>query len=179
MHRLRGRTLGLVGFGRIARAVAVRGAALGLQVVAHDPHIGDELVAEQGCRATTLDLLLAGSHIVSLHAPLTEATRGMIGERELALMPPGAILVNTSRGELVDEEALAHALHTGRLAAAGLDVFAPEPPAAANPLLSLDQVVLQPHSASFSDEALAELRALAVADALRVLRGERPEAPVP
>ena len=175
MHRLRGRRLGLVGFGRIARAVAERARGFGLEIAAHDPH------ADPAPDALALGLaeLLETSDYLSLHVPLTAATRHLIGRAELARVKPGAVLVNTGRGELVDEAALLAALEAGRLAGAGLDVYEHEPVTADNPLLRRADVVVTPHSAAFSDEALAEVRRRALADALRALDGERPKDPVP
>jgi D-3-phosphoglycerate dehydrogenase len=172
--RLRGQTLGLVGFGLIARAVTLRALALGMLVIAHDPYVAGHEFAASGASAVSFEELLDGSDVVSLHAPLTDATRRLVGPRELARMRRGAILVNTSRGELVDEQALAEAVRSGQLSAAGLDVFSVEPPPTDSPLRGLDTVVVEPHSAAFSEEALAELRERAIGDALRVLAGDEP-----
>ena len=160
-RRLSGLTLGLVGFGRIARAVGVRAQALGVRMVAYDPAVAE-------AEATSLDELLGQADIVSLHVPLTEATRGLIGRRELELLPAGAVLLNASRGGLVDEEALVAALETGRLRGAGLDVLATEPPDPAHPLLHLPQVVVTPHAAWFSEESVVDLRQRAMRKALEL-----------
>jgi D-3-phosphoglycerate dehydrogenase len=159
VRRLRELTLGLVGYGRIARAVAGRAHALGLEVVAYDPFVPE---AEE----ESVDELLRRSDIVSVHVPLTEATRDMIGERELALLRPGAIVVNTSRGGLVDEAALAAALRSGHLRGAGIDVLAEEPPAPDHPLRTAPGVVLTPHAAWYSDGAVLELRRRATEKAI-------------
>lgn len=174
MHRLRGRTLGVVGYGRIGRALAGRARALGMRVVAHDVARANADVPLLG-----LDELLACSDAVSLHAPLTPATRHLIGARELERMRPGALLVNTARGGLVDEAALARSLAEGHLAGAGLDVFETSPLPQDSPLLDLDGVVLTPHSAAFTDEALAEVRGRAIDDVVRVLAGEPARDPIP
>jgi D-3-phosphoglycerate dehydrogenase / 2-oxoglutarate reductase len=163
VRRLRGRALGLVGFGRIARAVAERARGFGLRVSAFDPNVRD-------ARAATLDELLRQADVLSLHVPLTDETRALIGRREVELLPDGAVVLNTARGELVDEEALADALATGRLRGAGLDVLAEEPPAAEHPLRSAPRVVLTPHAAWFSQTAVVELRRKAVAKAMEFAR---------
>jgi D-3-phosphoglycerate dehydrogenase len=163
VRRLRGGTLGLVGFGRIARAVAERASGFGLRVTAYDPNVLD-------AGAESLDALLEQADVLSLHVPLTEETRGLVGRRELALLPRGAIVLNTSRGGLVDEAALTEALGAGRLRGAGLDVLAHEPPAADHPLRSAPGVVLTPHAAWFSDAAVLELRSKAVEKAMELGR---------
>jgi D-3-phosphoglycerate dehydrogenase len=163
VRRLRGLTLGLVGFGRIGQAVAGRGAALGLEPLGFDP-----LVAE--AEAASLEELLRRADVLSLHVPLTDETRGLIGARELALLPEGAVVLNTSRGGLVDEAALADALAAGRLRGAGLDVLADEPPAADHPLRTAPNVVLTPHTAWYSEAAIEELRRRAIETALELAR---------
>lgn len=174
MHRLRGRTLGLVGFGHIARKVAERGRAFGVRLVAADPYVDAAAMAREGVEKASLDDLLARADIVSLHTPLTEETRRMIGAAAFARMKPGAILINTSRGGVVDQQALVDALRSGRLAGAGLDVQSPEPPAPDNPLLGMDTVVLTPHYASTTVEALQELAAKVNRQVVQLLRGEWP-----
>jgi D-3-phosphoglycerate dehydrogenase / 2-oxoglutarate reductase len=171
MFRLRGRTLGLFGYGRIARRVAEKGAALGMRVLAHDPYV-------TAARATREELF-AASDVLSIHAPLTAETRHAIGAVELAAMKSGAILVNTARGPIVDTVALAAALREGQLAGAGLDVFEEAPLPANHPLRTCETAVLTPHSAAYTEEALAEVRKRPLADALRILRGEPPKDPVP
>lgn len=172
VRRLRGRTLGLVGFGRIGRAVEARARALGLRVAVHDPWAEDLGDTE---RVEALDDLLGRADVLSLHMPLTEETRGLVGARELSLLPEGAVVLNTARGGLVDEQALADALRSGRLRGAGLDVLAEEPPAPGHPLLGMPNVVLTPHAAFYSEEAVLELRRRSVETALALLAGERPE----
>jgi phosphoglycerate dehydrogenase-like enzyme len=169
VHRLRGRRLGIVGLGRIGTAVAMRAPAFGLRVAFYDPYVAAGADKALGLdRTESLGELAAESDILTLHVPLTEETRGMVGAEELALLPSHGILVNTCRGEVVDQEALLAALAADRLAGAGLDVLAEEPavPAA---LRSHERVVLTAHSAFYSDEALAELRAKAAQAAGRVL----------
>jgi len=174
MRSLRGRTLGLVGFGRAARALAQRVVPLGLRPLAHDPLVDPETIAAGGAEPATLARVLAESDIVSLHAPMTPETRGLLGAAELAAMRPGAIVVNTARGGLVDEQALAAALREGRLAGAGLDVFGTEPPAPDNPLLALENVVVTPHAAFLSVESLIRVQREAAEEVARVLTGDRP-----
>jgi phosphoglycerate dehydrogenase-like enzyme len=180
MQRLRGATLGLLGFGRIARATATRAAAFGMELLVHDPGADDAALARAGAaRAASLYDLLERCDALSIHLPLTPQTLRLIGAGELALMKPGALLVNTSRGEIVDEAALAAALADGRLGGAGLDVFEVEPLPHDSPLIGLESAVVTPHSAAFSEQALAELRSRALADVLRVLAGDQPHDPVP
>jgi D-3-phosphoglycerate dehydrogenase len=145
-------TLGLVGFGNIARLVVDRARPFGFQIVAADPYVSAEAAEAVGVRLMPLDDVLAQSDIVSLHVFLNADTRGMIDARRLALMKRDAYLVNTSRGPVVKEKALVEALRAGRIAGAGLDVFEVEPMAADNPLLQMPNVVLTPHIASYSIE---------------------------
>ena len=149
--RLGGQTLGLVAFGAIARAVARRAAGFEMRVIAYDPHIDPAEAEALGVDLVTLPELLAESDFVSIHAPLTKATRGLIGAKELAAMKPSAYLVLTSRGGLVDEHALTIALQDNRIAGAGVDVWEKEPPDVDNPLLKLDNVVASLHTAAYSE----------------------------
>jgi len=152
LARLAGTRLGIVGFGRIGRAVAERTLALGMEVWAHDPIVPDEAIATAGARPSSLDNLLAACGAVTLHCPLNAQTEGLLGRRELGLMPDGAILVNTARAGLVDVEAVDDALVAGRLAAAAFDVWTTEPP---DELPAWPNLVLTPHAAWFSPEAEA------------------------
>ncbi len=174
VHSLRGRTLGLVAFGRIARKVAERGRAFGVRVIAADPYVDAEAMARDGVEKASLEDLLAGADIVSLHTPLTPETRGLINAAAFARMKAGAILINTSRGPVVDEPALIDALRSGRLAGAGLDVLAAEPPAPDNPLFAMENVVLTPHSSSTTVEALEDLARKVSMQIVQMLRGEWP-----
>jgi D-3-phosphoglycerate dehydrogenase len=174
LHRQRGRTLGLVGFGRIARALAAKAAPLGYRVVTTDPFVPEEAVRQAGAEPMTLEALLAEADVVSIHAPLTAESTHLIGVEELALMKPGAILVNTSRGPLVDLDALRAALAEGRLGGAGLDVLEVEPPAADDPLLHRDDVIVTPHAAFYSEESLRELQRKAVEQVIEALAGRTP-----
>ncbi|MFG1346687.1 hydroxyacid dehydrogenase [Xanthobacter autotrophicus DSM 431] len=150
-----GRTLGLVGFGAIARQAARRAVALGMRVIAHDPFLNDAdpAFAAHEARPVALDDLLAQSDAVSLHVPLTAATRGLIGAEALARMRPDAVLVNAARGGVVDEAALAAALRAGRLAGAMLDVFETEPLPGGGPLQGAPNLILTPHIAGVTVES--------------------------
>jgi D-3-phosphoglycerate dehydrogenase / 2-oxoglutarate reductase len=154
--RVRRQTLGLVGFGRIARAVAKKIGVFGVQCMTHDPYIDPAEAAGAGVEWVPFDELLRRSDAISIHAPANVETRHMFDAATFAKMKPGAILINTSRGFLVDERALVAALREGRLQAAGLDVFEREPTATDNPLLQLDNVILTPHVASYSVEGLED-----------------------
>ncbi|HEY1363249.1 MAG TPA: C-terminal binding protein [Xanthobacteraceae bacterium] len=178
IHRLAGRVLGLVGFGNIPRALAPKAQAFGLRVVAHDPYAPAQALAVAQVQSVTFDQLLATSDFVSIHAPLLPATRGMFDAGVFAKMKRGALLINTARGPLVDEAALAAALDRGQLGGAGLDVVTTEPLSAQSPLLGRDNVVLTPHTAFYSVEALEELQKKCAGDVARVLSGEPPVYPV-
>ncbi|KPI10568.1 Phosphoglycerate dehydrogenase [Actinobacteria bacterium OK074] len=173
LRRLSTLTCGVVGFGRIGRATAAKLRALGARVVISDPHPPADT---GGAAVLGLDALLAHSDVVILHAPLTDRTRHLIGARELALMPAGALLVNVSRGGLVDTGALVAALRSGHLGGAGLDVLEEEPSVPAE-LLAHPGVVITPHTAFSSDASVADLRRNAAAEVVRVLRGEPPHHP--
>jgi len=176
---LRGRVLGLVGAGRIGTEVARVMRAVGMRVLVYDPAMTAERAAAESVeRVGSLEALLSAADVVSLHAPATAETRHLINAARLAWMKPGAILVNTARGALVDEGALAEALLSGHLSAAGLDVFEREPVEAGNPLLDLENVVLTDHIASHTWAGHDRLYEMAVLQLLQVLRGEQPESPL-
>jgi D-3-phosphoglycerate dehydrogenase len=170
VRRIRGRTLGLVGYGRTGRAVGERARSFGLRLIAHDPQVswGGEAVT----MVASLPDLLREADFVSLHAPLQKETTQLINDRALALMKPDSILINTSRGGLVDTNALLRALDRGSLAGAGLDVFPEEPPTAA--LLNRPNLLLSPHSAYYSAEAIVELKQSAAQAVAVVLTGGNP-----
>lgn len=163
---LRGRTLGVVGAGRIGSAVADRCRAFGMRVIVHDPYLSADRLAELRSVVIELDQLLAEADVITLHVPLTDETRGLIGESALARMKKGAFLVNLSRGGVVDESALARALIEGRIAGAGLDVYETEPLSPESPLLSAPNLVLTPHLGASTKEAQVQV-ALEVAANLR------------
>jgi glyoxylate reductase len=176
-HDLRGGRLGIVGLGGIGSRVAVRGRAFGMDIAYHGRN-ESPYAAELDATRLDLDELLATSDVLSLHAPLTPETRHLIGARELALMKPTATLVNTSRGAVVDEVALAEALQSGQIATAGLDVYEHEPdvlPA----LLDLENVVLIPHIGSSTMETRDAMAELAARNAIAIATGTTPETPVP
>lgn len=174
MRRLDGETLGLIAYGDIARAVGEKARALGMDVLAHDPYLDEDDVAEDVTLVDDRADLLAESDAVSVHAPLTPATEGLIGPDELARMKETAFLLNTARGGIVDEDALADAIRVGEIAGAGLDVLAAEPPDDDSPLLDLDEVILTPHAAYNSAESVVELREKAARNVAAALAGEVP-----
>jgi D-3-phosphoglycerate dehydrogenase len=171
IRRLSMLTVGLVGYGRIARRIAAPLEALGARIISHDPYIepGPGLPP-----LLELDALLAKADIVSLHLPLTDETRGLIDAEAVAKMKPGAILVNTSRGPLVDVDALMAALVEGRLAGAGLDVFDLEPLDPAR-IEGVPNLIVTPHMAYYSEEALEESQSKAATQVIKVLTGEKPD----
>ena len=175
MMRLRGKKLGVVGLGRIGRAVASKAQAFGLEVLAHDPYVPAEAAAEVDVKMVDLDVLLRESDFVTVHSPLTPETKNLIGGKELARMRSEAFLINAARGPLIDEDALYSALTQGQIAGAGLDVLVdPEPPPD-HPLLKLDNVIVTPHVAFFSQEAVLELEERAAGEVARVLQGQMPD----
>ncbi len=180
--RLRGRQFGIIGCGRIGTATALRAKAFGFDVAFYDPYIPDGIDKALGIRREqSLSGLLNSSHIVSLHCPLTEETRGLIGVAEIARMPRGSFLVNTSRGGVVDTRAVVDALASGHLAGAGIDVLEQEPPPPDNPVIAAwrdpdhpahDRLLLNPHTAYYCDEGCAEFRRKGALETRRALLGE-------
>jgi D-3-phosphoglycerate dehydrogenase len=174
VHRLAGSKVGLIGFGTLGRAVARKLSGFDLDILATDPQVPAHVFAEHRVRNVCLDELLEAADIISIHTSLTPATFHLIGEDQLARMKPGAIVVNTSRGAVIDQVHLARALRNGHLAGAGLDVLETEPPGAEDELLSLPNVVVTPHVAAYSEEAIAMLQQRAAAAVVDVLSGTRP-----
>jgi (S)-sulfolactate dehydrogenase len=168
-----GKTIGLVGFGSIGRATALKVRAMGMRVLAYDPAVPADSPAwgEHGAERRELDDLLAVSDVVSLHLPLADDTRGLIGEARIARMKPGAILVNSARGGIVDEAALAKALAEGRLAGAALDVFEREPLAAGSALAEAPNLILSPHIAGVTLESNERVSSLIAERVAAFLRG--------
>jgi D-3-phosphoglycerate dehydrogenase / 2-oxoglutarate reductase len=175
--RLAGQRLGLLGFGRIAQAVAAKARGLGLEVAAHDPFVPAEVMPAAGVRAVAIAALWRESDFISLHTPLTEATRRIVNAAALAQMKPTAYLINTARGALVDEDALLQAVRSGQIAGAALDVLLVEPPAPDHPLLLDDRLLVTPHYGWYSEAATVDVRVRGAEEVVRVLRGERPRCP--
>lgn len=175
LTRIKGKILGLIGYGRIARTLhgKINGFGLG-KVLVYDPYVDPDIIANNGGIAVSMEDLLKTSDFVSLHVPLTEETKGFIGAHEISLIKKEGILINTSRGAVVDEMALCEALAKGSLNCAGLDVFEQEPLPGDSPLLTLDNVVLTSHMAYYSEEALHELKLKAAENVAMVLKGGKP-----
>lgn len=175
MMRLRGKTIGIVGFGRIGQAVAAKARAYGMEILASDPVVPESTVQDMGGRLVDLSTLLEESDFVTLHAPLTGSTRNLIGPEELQKMKPEAFLINAARGPLIDESALYEALKNRAIAGAGLDVMADNVPPADHPLLALDNIIVTPHVAFFSQESTLELEQRAAAEVVSVMKGRMPD----
>jgi glyoxylate reductase len=168
-----GKTLGIIGAGRIGKAVGLRSRGFNMRVVYVDERRNEVLESHVGAQRVELDDLLLAPDFISLHVPLTTGTRHLIGERKIALMKPTAVIINTSRGPVIDEEALAEALRSGRIAGAGLDVFESEPQVHPG-LMKLKNVVILPHIASATVGTRAKMADMAVDNILAFLRGETP-----
>jgi D-3-phosphoglycerate dehydrogenase / 2-oxoglutarate reductase len=171
---LAGKTVGLVGFGAVGREMARRLAAFGCRVLAADPYVDPEAVAACGAGPAALNDLLPASDFVCLHTAATPETTGMVNASFLQRMKPGAFLVNTARGELIDEAALGQAIESGHLRGAALDCFREEPPGTGHPLLRLPQVILTPHTGAHTDDAGNAMGRMVLEACLAVLRGARP-----
>lgn len=165
-------TVGVIGFGRIAQAFTLRMQAFGCTVIAHDPFVPTSVAREQGVEMAELEDVIAQAHILSLHVPLLPETRHLLNAERLAAMPEGSIVVNASRGGLIDETAVAAALRSGHISAAGLDVFETEPLPEASPLRHAPNLFLSPHAAFFSDGSVRRLQQLAAEEGARALRGD-------
>ena len=174
LHRVSSLRFGAVGLGRIGAATAVKARALGFTVVGSDPMLEVGARTADGIEVVEFEDVLATCDVISLHVPLMESTHHLIGEGALARMKPGAVLVNTCRGGVVDTQAVARALQDGRLKGAGLDVFEEEPLPADSPLLGCPSAVLTPHASWYSEESYAELKRRVAEEVAAVLRGERP-----
>jgi len=178
VRRLASQTVGVVGFGRIGQAMARKVKPLAARVVAYDPVVPPHVMDEQEIEALDFPTLLGVSDYISIHCPLTPETRHLFNAQTLARMKPTAWLINTARGEIIDESALAAALAEGRLGGAALDVLTQEPPPEDHPLLRLDTVILTSHVAYFSKEAVVDLQRLAAEEARRILVGDLPRSAV-
>ncbi len=174
IYRLRGRTLGIVGVGNIGTELAKRATAFGLNVVAYDPYARSEVFAAHGIEQVSLDELLRRSDFVSVHTPLTPETRGLIDAEALAKLQPGAIVINVARGPIIDEVALAAALESGHIGAAGIDVFAKEPPPLDASIRQSPRTILTPHAAFYSEASIESMQVDAAREVAAALRGEIP-----
>lgn len=175
LPRLEGKTLGLVGLGRIGKALVPKAHGLGLKVIAYDPFVAPELAVELGVRLCSLDEVLEEADIVSLHCPLNGETRNLIDADAMAKMKVGSVLINAARGGIVDEGALADALRRGHLMGAGLDVFETEPLPLESPLLGLDNIVLTPHMGGLDHESQVAMSSLAAECIAKLYQGQWPE----
>lgn len=175
---MEGKTVGLLGFGAIGKAAAVRLRAFNCTVLAYDPNPNKDFAERNGIKLAGLEEILPQSDFISLHLPLLPETRGMVNDRFLAQMKAGAYLVNTARGELINDADLAAFIEIKHIAGAALDVFSVEPPSGDNPLLSLPQVLVTPHISAHTDGATNRMGQMALDDCLAVLRGEKPAYPV-
>lgn len=176
---LSGKTVGIIGLGAIGREVALRLASFECKLLAFDPYPDAAFARQHQIRLVPVDELLPLADIVSLHLPVTGETAGLVNREFLARMKKGAFLINTARGELVDENALLETLQSGQLRGAGLDAFSPEPPSPENPLLKLENVIVTPHLGAHSDSATRAMGQMAMEDCLAVLQNQKPNHPVP
>lgn len=171
-------TLGILGFGRIGKAMGRKGRGTGLRVIACDPYIPAEHITETGAESVDFETLVRTSDFLSLHVPLTDATRGIIDGRALAQMKPNACVINTSRGDVIDIDALLAAIQSSQIAGAALDVLPIEPPPLDHPVMHEPKILVTPHVAWASEEAAQDVKRRGAEDVLRVLHGERPRCPV-
>ncbi|MGH9357082.1 MAG: C-terminal binding protein [Terriglobia bacterium] len=177
IHRLRGTVLGLMGFGRIPQLVAPKAKAFGVRVMVHDPYVSRETLTRAGAESASFGELLKISDYVSIHSPLTPETQGLFNAGAFRQMKATAYLINTARGPIIDEAALASALDAGQLAGAALDVLSQEPPSN-SPLFGRDNVILTPHMSYYSVESLVELQTRAAEEVVRALSGQAVRNPV-
>lgn len=177
--RLAGKTLGVLGFGRIARAFVKKCSGFGFaHILAYDPYVSEEVMSDLGVEKASMDDVLAQSDFLSLHMAVTPETHGMLNAQALSKMKPTAILVNVTRGQLVDDEALLDALKNGKILAAGLDTHNQEPLSLESPFLALDNVILTDHTAYNTAEGVVELKTKAAQNIVDVLSGRKPVYPV-
>lgn len=176
--RIRKLIVGIVGLGRIGSAVALRIKALNCRVITYDPYIPDGRDKSLGVESVDFDTLLSTADVISIHAPLTSETRQMFSRETFDRMKKSAILINTARGEIVDQKALYEALTQKKIKGAGIDVFESEPCEPDDPILKLDNILVTPHAAFYSVESFTELRTKASLEALRLIKGEQPRNPV-
>jgi len=178
MRELTGKTVGLVGFGRIGRRLAELMSGFGVTILAYDPYMNEEAAKERKVQSVSLEELLERSDVVSLHLPSTKETYHLINKENIGKMRDGAYLINTSRGALVDEEALYEALACGKLSGAALDVFEKEPVTADNPLFGLEQTVLAPHVSALTYETNYNGGLICAESIIRVAQGQKPIYPL-
>ena len=176
--RLKGQVLGVIGYGRIGRMVAAKARGLGLVVIVYDPYIELDAGANDGVKQVDLDALLKSADFISLHSPLSESSRHIINAAALEKMKPSAYLINTARGELIDEEALLAAVQSRSIAGAALDVLTAEPPPPDFPLLHDERITITPHAGWYSEASKLDVRVKAIDDVVRALTGEAPRSPV-
>jgi len=172
---LRGSILGLIGFGKIARAVAERAKCFGMEIIVSDPFISTEVAARYSVELVSLKEVLKSADFISVHAPLTPETAGMLSKREFGMMRPTAVIINAARGRVIDEPALIEALRDKKIAGAALDVTAEEPPPAESPLRKMDNVILTPHVAWYSERSVRVLGEKVAQEIIRVFSGELPK----
>lgn len=175
IYRLSNTVVGLFGFGQIARKVAERFKPFGVQLIAHDRYVDEVVFKEYGVTSVDFDTLLQQSNLLSLHVPLTNETRNILNYKRMKMLPKGAIIVNTCRGGIIQEEDLEKIIREQHLSGAGLDVLSNEPPAPTNGLLALEETIITPHAAYFSIEAEEELQTRTAQNVVRVVNGEKPK----
>ena len=173
--QLRHKTVGLIGFGNIAKALTKRLIGFECNIVAYDPYVSNDIMKSLGVKKMKFDELLKISDIVSLHLPLNDSTKGIIGEKEFAMMKYGSFIINTARGMLIQEDALVRALQKGRIAGAGLDVLCQEPVTPENPLLQMENVFITPHIAGTADESMVLTAKQATKNCIDALLGKQPD----
>lgn len=178
IHRLKGRTIGFAGFGKIPQHLVKKATIFGLEPIAYDPYIDSDVMTEYGVEKVTFEELLEQADIISAHTPLTDDTREMFNRDAFSEMKEEAILINTSRGEIIDINALHDAIVDGEIRGAGLDVFPDEPPNTDDSIFDLEEIVFTPHVAWYSEESIIELRSTIVNDICQVLNGNSPSNPV-
>lgn len=184
IYRIRGRTMGIVSFGPIGRAIAKRAQAFGVEIIVYDPYISDEFVASLGATRVDKAALLAQSDYLMVQVPMTPETRHFLSDAEFAAMRPGVFVINTGRGPTIDNVALHRALVSGHVAGAGLDDPEEEPAKRSqwhpdgNPIFSLPNVIVTPHAAYYSEESISQARTIAASEVARVLTGQAPKNPV-
>ena len=178
IYRIRGRTLGILGFGKIGQTLAEKASGFGMEIIAHDAFIDDEIIRSGGAEPVSLDDIVTRSDFLSIHTPLNPDTRHLINEERLRNMKSGAYLLNAARGGIIDLHALAVALEKGWIAGAAIDVFEPERLPAEHPLLKAPNLVATPHVAFYSEESVLELQRLAAENVAAILSNRRPESVV-